>query len=246
MIRLEPEGCFVLLSNSERIGIATAVGFGEVGWFGSLIVSEDHRKKGAGSLLVRHAVNYLKKKNVRTVGLYAYIDKVPFYRRLGFEYDSEFIVLKGKGFPSPVGANPRETIKEDIQEVIEFDHSCFGASRGKLLEYVLLKPENLCYMSAEDRQISGYVVAKVYEDMAELGPLVCRKERSAVAVDLLKFILNKLDGFEVSMCVPKRESTILDFLAKSGFSENFGVARMFFGPPVVKDCIYIAESLERG
>ena len=49
MLRLEPEGCFVLLDGSEKVGIATTVSFGELGWFGNLIVQNDKRKKGGGS-----------------------------------------------------------------------------------------------------------------------------------------------------------------------------------------------------
>jgi len=246
MMQLEQEGCFVLLYNSERVGIVTTVSFGKVGWLGNLVVSESHRKKGAGSLLVRHAVKYLTNRNVETVGLYAYIDKVPFYRRLGFEYDSEFIVLKGKGFSSSAEANLREARKEDIQEIIDYDHCYFGASRRKLLEPILLDSDNLCYVSIEDGRLSGYAVAKVYNGVAELGPLICLQGRSDIAINLLKATLSRLEGLEVSICVPKKENSILDMLRKSGFSESFQVARMFFGSPAFEDCIYVAESLERG
>lgn len=246
MMHLEPDGCFVLLSDSERIGIATTISFDKVGWIGNVIVSESHRKQGAGSLLVRHCVKYLASKNVETVGLYSYIDKVAFYRRLGFEYNSEFTVLKGKGFSSPPKAGLREVTKENIQEVIDYDQSCFGASRRKLLEPILLDPHNLYYMAIEDGRISGYAAAKVYEEVAEVGPVVCRQGRNNIAIDLLKATLHRLRGFEVSMCVPKKENTILNMLKRAKFSENFRVAKMFLGPPVVKDCIYMAESLERG
>jgi GNAT superfamily N-acetyltransferase len=246
IMRLEPKGCFVLLSDSERIGIATTVSFGEVGWIGNVIVSQNHRKQGAGSLLVSHCVKYLSSKNVETVGLYAYIDKIPFYKRLSFEYDSEFTFLKGKGFSSTPNAGLREFKKENIQEIIDYDHFCFGASRKKLLKPILLDPNNLCYMAIEDGRIFGYAAAKVYENTAEIGPLVCQQGRTDIAIDLLKATLNRLQGFEVSMCVPKKETTILNMLMEARFSENFPVARMFFGSPIVKDCIYIAESLERG
>jgi len=246
MLELEPQGCFVLFYDSKRVGIVTTVSFGKVGWLGNLIVAESHRKRGVGSLLARHAVKYLTSKNVETIGLYAYIDKVPFYKRLGFEYDSEFIVLTGKGFHSSTIANLREAKKEDIQDIINYDQTCFGSSRRKLLEPILLNQNSSCYVSIENGQILGYAVAKAYEDIAELGPLICRQGRSDIAIDLLKANLNRLEGFEVSMCVPKRESIILNMLIRSGFNENFCVARMFFKPRIVKDCIYIAESLERG
>lgn len=246
IMKLEPEGCFVLLNHSERIGIATTISFEKIGWIGNLIVTENQRKKGAGALLVRHSIEYLKNKNVETVGLYSYIETVPFYGRLGFEYDSEFIVLEGKGFSSPIHADVREIRKEDVQEVIDFDKFCFGASRRKLLEPILLNPNNLGYISMENDQIAGYAAAKVYDGITELGPLVCLKEHSDVAIDLLKATLLRLEGHHVSMCIPKKEFMILKLLNGAGFGENFHVARMFFGHPLVRDCIYMAESLERG
>ena len=69
---LEPEGCFVAFEDSERVGIATCINFGTVGWFGNLIVEEEFRRKGAGRLLVKHAANYLQSKGAKTIGLYAY------------------------------------------------------------------------------------------------------------------------------------------------------------------------------
>lgn len=245
-MQLEPEGCFVLLSDSERIGIATTISFGKVGWIGNVIVSQNQRRQGAGSLLVEHCVKYLRSKNVDTVGLYAYIDKIPFYERLGFENSIEFTVLKGEGFSSPLRAGLKEVTKENIHEAIDYDHMCFGASRRKLLEPILLDPNNLYYMSIEDKEISGYVAAKVYDETAEIGPLVCPLGRNDIATDLLKAILNRLKGYEVSMCMPKKERAILNMLMEAGFEESFRVARMFFGPSIVDNCMYVAESLERG
>lgn len=246
MMTLEPEGCFVLLNNSERVGIVTTVSFGKIGWIGNLIVSENYRKKGAGALLVRHSLDYLKNKTVETVGLYAYIDTIPFYRRIGFEYDSEFIVLQGKGFSSPVQADVREISIEDVRDIIDFDSSCFGSSRKKLLEPILLNSNNRCYMSCGNGQIVGYAAAKVYDGIAEIGPLVCLKGHNDLAAELLKTTLKSLDGYHVSMCIPKKESMIHNLLKASGFGESFSVARMFFGYPSGEDCIYMAESLERG
>jgi GNAT superfamily N-acetyltransferase len=246
MMTLEPEGCFVLLNGSERVGIVTTVSFGKIGWIGNLIVSENYRKKGAGAMLVRYSLDYLTNKTVETVGLYAYIDTIHFYRRIGFEYDSEFVVFQGTSFSSPVRADVREIRIEDVRDVIDFDGSCFGASRKKLLEPILRNSNNLCYMSCENGQIVGYAAAKVYDGIAELGPLVCLKGHNDVAAALLKATLKSLDGYHVSMCIPRKESMIYNLLKASGFSESFPVARMFFGYPSVEDCIYMAESLERG
>src|SRR5512137_3000698 len=90
MLKLEPKGCFVLLHDRERIGIVTTINFGKVGWLGNLIVEEKHRKTGAGTLLAKEAIEYLRSRKAETVGLYSYLNAIPFYEKLGFEYDSEF------------------------------------------------------------------------------------------------------------------------------------------------------------
>jgi predicted N-acetyltransferase YhbS len=246
MLRLEPEGCFVLLDGSEKVGIATTVSFGQLGWFGNLIVHSDKREKGGGSLLVNHALKYLTAKKVKSVGLYAYPSKISFYTRLGFKYDSDFVVLKGKGTSSSVTVGVNEAGKDSLEQIVDFDQDCFGASRRKVLESILLDPSNLCYIILEDKQLLGFAAAKVYDKTAELGPLVCSSGRSDIAIRLINAALSSLSGSEVSLCLREREASILDTLTKRGFSESFKVSRMFCGSPATKDCIYAAESLERG
>ncbi|MGE5533230.1 MAG: hypothetical protein ACM3UN_02645, partial [Bacillota bacterium] len=36
MSSLEPEGCFVLFDGSKKLGIATCISYGKIGWFGNL------------------------------------------------------------------------------------------------------------------------------------------------------------------------------------------------------------------
>jgi len=246
MIGLEPDGCFVLLDDSERMGLATTISFGKVGWLGNVIVSENYRGRGVGSMLVKHSLKYLTNKHVETVGLYSYIDKVPLYRRLGFEYNSTFILLKGKGSSSPTRLHLREAEKDDIQGIIDLDSFCFGASRRKLLEPLLLDSTNLCYVSIENGYVSGFVVAKVYEGVAEVGPLVCQQGCNEVAIDLLQTTINRLVDCEISICIPEKESVIINTLMRKRFDKAFYVAKMYYGEHIDNDYIYVAESLERG
>jgi len=246
MMKLEPQGCFVLFHGSERLGICTSVSFGSVGWFGNLVVKGGYRREGAGSLLVKHAIDYLKNKGVETIGLYAYPHLIRFYESFGFKPDISFLVLQGKAGLLSTEGSVRKVNKQDVPEVIEFDSQCFGANRTKLLEPILLDTGNLCYIATENCGIAGYVAAKVYGTMAEVGPLICHTNHVEAAVVLLKTILSRLNGLAVSMYIPKKEMVLLNMLSKAGFREDIGVARMFLGPAVAKNCIYTAESLERG
>jgi len=246
MMKLEPEGCFVLFDNHERVGIATTVSFSKIGWFGNLIVAENQRNKGAGSLLVKHSIDHLKSRGIQTVGLYAYADKVNFYRRLGFEYDSEFTVLKGKGFPSEKREGIVDVTGKNMQQIIDSDSLCFGASRGKVLEPILADSSNVGYMCVEKNRILGYALAKVYDGMADLGPLICQKGRSDIAISLLEAVLNRLKDATVSLCLPKKDKPLLNVLKANGFVESFPLMRMFLNPRPMSNCVYVAESLERG
>ena len=246
MMELEPKGCFTLLCDSERVGIVTTVAFDNLGWFSNLIVCEDHRGKGAGALLATHAIRYLKDKGVSTIGLYAYTERTSFYRKLGFQYDSDFIVLKGNSSVATSAKHVRQAKKADIEKILGFDYSCLGVDRKRMLEPILLDEDNLCYVSAEDRKLNGYIIAKVFNGMAEMGPLVCESGRNDIAADLTNTVLSRLKNFEISMCISNGQTAILHLLKIHSFKERFRVARMFHGPTFSRDCIFMAESLERG
>jgi hypothetical protein len=246
MVKLEPQGCFVLSHGQERLGIATSISFGKAGWFGNLVVKADARREGAGNFLTRHAIGYLKSKGVETIGLYAYPHLVKFYEHFGFESDIDFLVLKGKAaFPATQGFL-QAARKREVPEIINFDCACFGADRKKLLEPILLNKGNLCYVSTENNEITGYVATKVYGKMAEVGPLICHTNRAEEALLLLKTMLSRLNGLEVFAYIPKKETALLNMLSEAGLKEDFRVVRMFLGSAIAKNCIYTAESLERG
>ena len=246
MASLEPDGCFVAYHGSEPMGIATSISFGKVGWFGNLIVKEKYRSRGAGSILVNHAINYLHAKGVKTIGLYAYPHLVGFYSGLGFECDEDFSVQQAE----TLGAFSAETLpkigKQQIHEIAAFDSGCFGGNRKKLLDSIILEKGNLSYYSSGSTGVTGFVAAKVYEKMAEVGPLVCESGYVGDAVLLLKAVLTQLTGLSVYAVLPKKEVALSDTLFKLGFREDFCVSRMFFGQIPSKNCIYLAESLERG
>lgn len=242
---LEPDGCFVLYDASKRIGIATTIGYDKIGWLGNVIVSERFRGRGAGTVLVKHCIDYLTSIGLETVGLYAYPERVPFYQRLGFESSSKFIILMGNGFSGPGKAYP-EVSEDEIPEVINLDGRCFGSKRSKLLKPLLLDSSNMSFRYLDEGEIQGFVLTKIYGDTAEIGPLVCKKGYTRSALDLIKCSLNSLQDIKVSICIPEQESEIYEVLTKLGFVEHFRVVRMLRGKQIDQDCIYAAESLERG
>ena len=246
MTSLEPDGCFVAFQGSKHVGLATSISFGKVGWFGNLIVKEKYRNKGVGSFLVKHAVNYLRSKGVKRIGLYAYPHLVGFYSGLGFERDEDFFVL----YADALGALTSKALAvvgtHQVASVEAFDSICFGGDRKRLLESIILEKGNLCYYVPEGDKVIGYAAATVYKKMAWVGPLICRKNDVDAAVLLFKAILANLAGKSVYVVLPKKETALTHTLLSVGFKEDFCVSRMFLGKVASKNCIYVAESLERG
>jgi ribosomal protein S18 acetylase RimI-like enzyme len=248
-LKLEPEGCLVLFDDLKRIGIATCISYGKVGWFGNLAVEKTYRKRGAGTLLVKTAVSYLKDKGVGTIGLYAYPHLVNFYGKIGFKPNAKLDVMQTDCVTAPL-PNTEKHFKQnktqDFSRIVNFDAMCFGASRRKSLESLLRDENNFCYIASEDDVLVGYVVAKVYKGMAEVGPLICKKSAVGIAESLLKVALSRLHSSEAYLYIPKTDDALVEVAIRAGFKTKFGLVRMFLGPVVARDCSYLAESLERG
>ena len=243
---LEPEGCLILFDDSKPLGIATCISYGKVGWFGNLIVKEEARHRRAGSLLVKHAIDYLQDKGVETIGLYAYPNLQKFYGDLGFKADEEVTVFQSKKVKPLLEGKLQKIGKNHFQATAKFDRECFGDDRTKLLESIILEESNLAYYLAKGNEFVGYVASTVYETMAWVGPLMCKEANCDGAVKLLNCVLGELPGKTAFAAIPKKETKLIATLLKAGFKEDFSVVRMYFGPSAARNCIYLAESLERG
>ncbi len=247
MSKLEPDGCFVLWDAQDRVGIATCVSYGKIGWFGNLAVKKANRRKGAGTFLMKHAINYLKGRGVEAVGLYAYQHLVGFYGRVGFKSNDDFIMLKG--LPEKTLSKMStitEAGKRDIRALTNFDTRCMGWDRKRLFESVLLEKGNRCYYSAVQGEVVGFVMAKVYEDMVEIGPILYRRNKQDVALKLVKSLLARFNNGDVYVCLPAKETALLVSFEEAGLRESFRLTRMFLGSVAAQNCVYVPESLERG
>jgi hypothetical protein len=191
-------------------------------------------------------MDYLQGKGVETIGLYAYPNLQKFYGDLGFKADEEVAVFQAKSV-TPLPEEKLQKIgKNHFQATVKFDRECFGGDRKKLLKSIILEESNLAYYLSKSNEYVGYVASTVYETMAWVGPLMCQEVNGDGAVKLLKCVLGELPGKTAFAALPKKESTLIATLIKAGFKEDFSVVRMYFGPSVARNCIYLAESLERG
>jgi GNAT superfamily N-acetyltransferase len=243
---LEPRGCFVLYDGPNKVGIATCVSYGLMGWFGNLIVEEDCRKKGGGSFLVNHSLKYFHGVGVRTVGLYAYPHLVAFYESLGFRKDANFMVLHSDSLGSINSEELPSIGRQQFDAINKFDRICFGGDRRRLLESIFFESGTHSFFVSEAQNIVGFVGSTNYESSSWVGPLICENSRPDIAVSLVRAVLAKLGGKSVYAVVPTKDSCLLDTFLNFGFEEVFLVSRMFLGKDLSGSCIHLPESLERG
>jgi len=129
-------------------------------------------------------------------------------------------VSKAEGFSILTKACLEEAEKDHVQQIVNLDRLYFGVSRKRLLEPILLNLDNLCFVSMDDGRILGFSMAKIYDGVAEIGRLICEQGYYGIANDLLKAILKRLKGHEVSICVLEKEFKILNMLTRYGFTEH--------------------------
>ena len=188
-----PQGCLVAERGDSgtpagpRIGICVATPYDGQGFVGMLIVLPEARGRGVGSRLMRTAIDYLRARDVRIIGLDGVLAAVPLYERLGFQKvcrSLRFIgTLRGQDH-----SHVRTMQAEDLAAVCALDREAFGADRRFFLARRLAREQKLCRVLEQDGQIGGFVVGQRGETRISAGPWVVRPEAARPA-DLLESLV---------------------------------------------------------
>jgi ribosomal protein S18 acetylase RimI-like enzyme len=247
MKKIEPLGCFVLYDNSERLGVVTCVTFDKIGWLGNFIIKQKSRYQGAGSFLLKSVLSYLETKNVQTIGLYSYTNLAEFYERFGFKKDEKIFSFYGQVCKLNKSTKEVQVANNKIfSKIVNFDESCIHYNRIKSLSILFSEKRNVLYYLSKNNKIEGYVLIKLYDNLVEIGPLVTRSENENIALILLEKTLSDLSGFNIVIYIPKKYEKIIDFIYSVGLKKETNFIRMFKGPKIKMNSIYLPESLERG
>jgi GNAT superfamily N-acetyltransferase len=122
------ECAFVLKERGEPRGFVTAVRHERCGWVGNLIVPADLRGRGCGALLLRHALEVLRRRGADSIWLTASDLGRPIYEKLGFrrlDRIRRYTLTVGEG---GAGSSP----PGGAEELLQGDCRVWGESRPLL------------------------------------------------------------------------------------------------------------------
>jgi GNAT superfamily N-acetyltransferase len=226
----EPEGCFVAETCGRPVGTATTIRYADgVGWIGMVLVHPDFRRGGIGTLLLRHAIDYLRRMGTPSIKL----DATPMGRKvyvpLGFVDEYEVARYEGVAPPTTglAAGNVSPLTSAQLAGVAAFDTPVFGADRTRVLAALSRRNPEYCFVATDAGRVSGYLIAREGHQAIQLGPWVAQD--SAVAERLLLALFARVGGRRILVDVPGPNRVGREQIEQYGFAVQRGFTRMFLG-----------------
>ena len=229
LLDLSPEGCFAAELRGRVVGVLTTTTYGPLAFLGAVIVSPDLRGKGVGQQMMEAALRYLQEIGVRTVRLYAYLNAVRFYERLGFQAEYEVVRWHGVAKAEAGHSGVRPIHPEDLEGLVRMDGTYFGSDRRALIARLAKEFANTFLIADRADDHRGFIVGAASETSCEIGPWVVEPTSKDAAEHLFNALIQATGTSEVAFSGPSRNKALLDFVRAHRLSEVFRALRMRWG-----------------
>lgn len=188
---IDPAGCLAMHIEADgtlrMIGAIAAVNYGGYGFVGMLLMDPAFRGKGYGKRLIAQATDHMA--GLPNVGVDAVLPMVPVYEKLGLKraYGTVRHRLPA-GTLLPV-RQARLLEAADLEELIAYDASVFGLSRGAFLKRWTRNSRADTAVLRRNGRIVGFGVVRDCLSGRKVGPLFADDEEAAI--DLLGVLLSR-------------------------------------------------------
>jgi len=208
LIALEPEGCFVAQYDGRDVGTATVTAYQKrFGWVGMVLVHPDMRRKGIGTMLLKHGIRCLERKDVAAVKLDATPAGKELYRTLGFADECLLDRRQGRGKTADSPVDPsiisgRPALFGVLDLLCEYDGPVFGADRSRVLRGLIADSRVQSGIAVSSGgAIRGYVMVRRGSGRHYIGPWVA--DDADVGRALWHWALSRIPGapFFVDVCL---------------------------------------------
>jgi GNAT superfamily N-acetyltransferase len=223
--------CLALEEEGKIVATVTAMNYeNRVTWIGMVLVEKSHRGRGYSKLLLSELLNHLK--FFPTIKLDATSAGQPVYQKFGFRNER---IISRYVLESPasnmrdleIGNLPKRIYSSEIQEVVKYDATVFGARRKRLIEYLIQEnPENTWGIK-QNNVLKGIALGRKGARFFQLGPVSADSEKEAGI--LLSQMLKKLPHLPVVVDVWEEKTELINWLKTIGFRKQRQFVRMVLG-----------------
>jgi len=226
---LEPAGCFVAELEGTPVGTTTTCIFGTVAWIAMVLVDVEARQQGIGSALLRHALEFLDGKGVRTVRLDATAAGQRVYKKLGFVPEYPLARHEGVASSARTRCDTVPVTEALIPELVAFDHRMTGTPRAKLLTRLFQESPQAVRVLHKRNEIEGYITMREGANAVQIGPCVATPE---VGAALLGDALARCAGRRVFVDIACDNVNAVRLVESAGLTIQRSFTRMRRGEPV--------------
>lgn len=204
---------------------------GRFAWIGMVLVHPDAQGRGVGATVLRQAIDELS--DVTAIRLDATTAGRILYQKYGFidEYPLMRMEATSVSVSSSARALARPMTRGELREVAAMDQSAFGASRGKLLEWMYDGAPELAYVAERGGNLCGYLLGRHGHQFEHIGPVVADEVRAAIELATVCLARHRDQSFVID--TPHHNRGWMQFLESAGFHPQRPYVRMYRGgqPP---------------
>jgi GNAT superfamily N-acetyltransferase len=234
--RTDPEAFIAADFEEEMIGGGAITSYsGDFGFMGFFIVRPEFRGRGFGHTLwhARRERLLARLSPGASIGLDGVFEMQDYYAKGGFvfshrnlrfraEIPADFAPLQNP-FPEIV---PLDAIPFD--QVLEYDRSCFPASRTDFLKAWISRPDALALGYVKGDTCRGVGVVRRCGPGCKIGPLFA--DDGEVAETLYAHLTLHAAGGPVFIDIPENNAPAMALTRRHAMTDVFGCARMYLGP----------------
>jgi GNAT superfamily N-acetyltransferase len=223
--------------DGELIGGGAITSYnGEFGFMGFFIIRPEFRGRGFGNALwhARRDRLLARLRPGASIGLDGVFAMQDYYARGGFVFSHRDIRFRADipERPSTAQADNENIVPlSDVpfDQVLEYDRTCFPASRVTFLKGWISQSDALALGCLRNGKLSGYGVVRRCREGSKIGPLFADDIGAAEA------LYTQLAGFaaggQLFLDAPENNPAAIELAHQHRMVEVFGCARMYLGPP---------------
>lgn len=219
---------FVAKVDGVVVGTAIAILRRPVGWIGHVMVLPGYQRRGIGAALTRAVSQYLEAQQCQSILLIATESGYPVYEKLGFQVETTYQFMQGKGVSAfPSSARLRSLTEHDFPAICQLDLEVTGEDRSPQL--FTFAQNGYLLVDEQAQQLRGFFLPTPWGEGPGIAP---EPEDGRVLLEIRRAIAGAGDATEMMVAIPVENLAGQAYLKQQGFTEVRRAARMYLGKPV--------------